>query len=276
MPDLRILALVLALPAAANAACRETTFEGTRYTTCETTFGQDDLRLWVTAPDGVPVGTFGRLADLLATQGKHIGFAMNAGMYAPDLRPLGLAVVDGRQIAPLVTGASAGNFGLLPNGVFCIGPDRYAIIETRAYAAAPPACREATQSGPMLVIRGALHPRFLPDSGSTYIRNGCMRPSPSPMRPSPSTPSPASSAMPWGCPTRSTSTATPPASPPPICTARMRATRWARSSAPCLKARRLTGCRLTGRGPRSSRRAPQPKGTAWDASARGARYRAGW
>ena len=172
MPDLRILALVLALPAAANAACRETTFEGTRYTTCETTFGQDDLRLWVTAPDGVPVGTFGRLADLLATQGKHIGFAMTAGMYAPDLRPLGLAVVDGRQIAPLVTGASAGNFGLLPNGVFCIGPDRYAIIETRAYAAAPPACREATQSGPMLVIRGALHPRFLPDSGSTYIRNG--------------------------------------------------------------------------------------------------------
>jgi len=30
----------------------------------------------------------------------------------------------------------------------------------------------ATQSGPMLVIDGALHPRFLPDSTSRYVRNG--------------------------------------------------------------------------------------------------------
>lgn len=172
MPDLRVLALALALPAAAQAACRETAFEGTPYTVCETSIGQDDLRLWVKAPDGLPVGTFGRLADLLATQGKHFGFAMNAGMYAPDLHPLGLTIVDGQPVAPLVTGASKGNFGLLPNGVFCIGPDRYAVIETRAYAAAPPACRYATQSGPMLVIGGALHPKFLPDSGSAYIRNG--------------------------------------------------------------------------------------------------------
>ncbi|MBI1220275.1 MAG: hypothetical protein GC186_17205 [Rhodobacteraceae bacterium] len=172
MPDLRVLALALALPAAVNAACHDTRFDGAPYTVCDTSFGQDDLRLWVTAPDGLPVGTFGRLADLLAAQGKHFGFAINAGMYAPDLRPLGLAIVDGQQIAPLVTGASKGNFGLLPNGVFCIGPDRYRIVETRHYAAAPPACRYATQSGPMLVIGGALHPRFLATSGSTYIRNG--------------------------------------------------------------------------------------------------------
>jgi uncharacterized protein YigE (DUF2233 family) len=37
---------------------------------------------------------------------------------------------------------------------------------------APPRCRFATQSGPMLVIDGALHPRFIPDSPSRYIRNG--------------------------------------------------------------------------------------------------------
>ena len=29
-----------------------------------------------------------------------------------------------------------------------------------------------TQSGPMLVIDGELHPRFLPDSDSRYTRNG--------------------------------------------------------------------------------------------------------
>ena len=61
---------------------------------------------------------------------------------------------------------------MLPNGVFCIAEDRFAILESRAYAADPPGCRYATQSGPMLVIDGALHPRFLPDSDSLNLRNG--------------------------------------------------------------------------------------------------------
>ena len=46
------------------------------------------------------------------------------------------------------------------------------VIETRTYLADPPDCRYATQSGPMLVIDGKLHPRFLPDSDSRHIRNG--------------------------------------------------------------------------------------------------------
>ena len=36
----------------------------------------------------------------------------------------------------------------------------------------PPTCRYASQSEPMLVINGELHPRFLPDSTSLYVRNG--------------------------------------------------------------------------------------------------------
>jgi uncharacterized protein YigE (DUF2233 family) len=46
------------------------------------------------------------------------------------------------------------------------------VVESRAYGANPPECRYASQSGPMLVIDGALHPRFLPQSPSRYIRNG--------------------------------------------------------------------------------------------------------
>ncbi|MFP4274873.1 MAG: phosphodiester glycosidase family protein, partial [Paracoccaceae bacterium] len=60
----------------------------------------------------------------------------------------------------------------LPNGVFCISEGRARVIETRRFAAEAPACRYATQSGPMLVLDGALHPRFLPDSSSRFIRNG--------------------------------------------------------------------------------------------------------
>ena len=72
----------------------------------------------------------------------------------------------------LPTNTGPGNFGLLPNGVFCIGAGRADVIESLRYEAEAPECRFATQSGPMLVVDGELHPRFLPDSTSRHIRNG--------------------------------------------------------------------------------------------------------
>lgn len=167
-----LLALMLAGAGPAAAACRETAFEGVPYTLCEVTADQD-LRLFLTAPDGRPYGSFGRIESDLATRDQRLVFAMNAGMYHADRRPVGLYVEAGREVAPLVTRAGPGNFGMLPNGVFCIRErGGFAIMESRAYAARPPGCRDASQSGPMLVIGGQLHPRFLPDATSTYIRNG--------------------------------------------------------------------------------------------------------
>jgi uncharacterized protein YigE (DUF2233 family) len=103
--------------------------------------------------------------------GEHLAFAMNAGMYHADRAPVGLFVENGQERHGIVTSAGPGNFGMLPNGVFCVG-EAFAVIESHRYAETPPACRFATQSGPMLVIEGALHPRFLPDSDSLNIRNG--------------------------------------------------------------------------------------------------------
>jgi uncharacterized protein YigE (DUF2233 family) len=163
--------LLAALAGSASAECRHTSHEGRGYAVCEAGPG-DDLRLFLTAPDGRPFGTFERVDAALASDGLALAFAVNAGMYHPDRAPVGLYVEDGAQVARLVTSEGPGNFGLLPNGVFCILADRYAVIETRAFAANPPACRYATQSGPMLVIDGALHPRFLKDSTSRFVRNG--------------------------------------------------------------------------------------------------------
>ncbi|MDE3029413.1 MAG: phosphodiester glycosidase family protein, partial [Paracoccaceae bacterium] len=159
-PRINLAALVLAalLPIAARATCRYTTFDATPYTLCTTQIGHDDLRLWHMGDDGLPLGTFQRLSALLAKDHRQIGFATNAGMFHPNRAPVGLLILDGVQAAPLVVGASHGNFGMQPNGVFCIGTARYSVIETRAFAAHPPTCRYATQSGPMLVIDGALHP----------------------------------------------------------------------------------------------------------------------
>ena len=73
----------------------------------------------------------------------------------------------------MIASAGPGNFGMLPNGVFCIREDRLAVIETGRFQTLDAAeCPSATQSGPMLVIDGELHPRFLPDSTSRYIRKG--------------------------------------------------------------------------------------------------------
>ncbi len=163
------LAFLLAPVAAEAAECRDTSFEGASYTLCEVSLGED-LRLFHSGPDGV-YGSFRKLDEALAAEGKALGFAMNAGMYHRDLAPVGLYVEDGVEVSAIVTSDGPGNFGLLPNGVFCIG-ETFRVIESRTFKRDRPACRYATQSGPMLVIDGQLHPKLLPGSDSTYIRNG--------------------------------------------------------------------------------------------------------
>jgi len=165
------LAAVFATPLAAAAVCRDLTFEGLPFTVC-TASASEDVRLFFADQAGAVLGNFTRVNAALAPEGKELIFAMNAGMYHPDRSPVGLLITEGQQRARIVTSAGPGNFGLLPNGVFCIRPGRFAVIESRRFKAHPPGCTYATQSGPMLVIDGALHPRFLPGSDSRYIRNG--------------------------------------------------------------------------------------------------------
>jgi uncharacterized protein YigE (DUF2233 family) len=168
------LALVLGLLplAAAAQTCTNTIFNDATYSVCQVDAAQD-LRLFLYDAQGAVLGTFGRIDAELAAEGKQLVFAMNAGMYHRDRRPVGLYVENGEQVTPIVTAGSAGNFGMRPNGVFCVGPDGgFSIVESRAHAANPPNCRHATQSGPLLVIDGAYHPRFIADSPSRLIRNG--------------------------------------------------------------------------------------------------------
>jgi uncharacterized protein YigE (DUF2233 family) len=169
---LAVVALALWPATGASAECRADRFEETPFTVCTADPAKDELRLWLEAPDGMVLGTFDRLKDLLASEGRGLGFAMNAGMYHEDRAPVGLFVENGTEARRIVTSAGPGNFGMLPNGVFCIGDGWARVIESRAFADSPPDCRFATQSGPMLVIDGELHPRFLPDSTSRFVRNG--------------------------------------------------------------------------------------------------------
>lgn len=155
---------------AAQASCETLRFEDTPFTVCEADPENDDIRLFLNQPDGTLLGTFDNVEATL--ENKSLTFATNAGMYHPDRRPVGLYIENGAELAPIVTREGPGNFALLPNGVFCVTSDSVQVVESRTFAAAPPDCTFATQSGPMLVIDGKLHPRFLPNSTSTNIRNG--------------------------------------------------------------------------------------------------------
>lgn len=166
-----ILALMGVATGAGAVECRDLTEGPNRFTICEAT-ATEDIRLFLRDQTGTVLGSFGRVDQSLSAQGARLIFAMNAGMYHQDRSPVGLYVQDGKQEMRLVPNAGPGNFGLLPNGVFCVRQGRADVIETLAFQADPPACTHATQSGPMLVIDGQLHPRFLRDSTSRYVRNG--------------------------------------------------------------------------------------------------------
>lgn len=100
-------------------------------------------------------------------------FAMNAGMYHEDLSPVGLYIEQGLQQNALNLNEGLGNFFLKPNGVFGVTADGKPFVQSsEPFASAKNAPLYATQSGPMLVIDGAVHTSFERDGTSRNIRNG--------------------------------------------------------------------------------------------------------
>jgi len=150
--------------------CGPERFEGLHFTVCTFDLRAHALRLFWKDEDGLPYATFHRLPA--EVDGRPLVFAMNAGMYRPDLSPAGLYVEDGETLRSANTADGPGNFHMKPNGVFFVAGDEAGVMTTERYLAERPAADHATQSGPMLVIDGRIHPRFLPDSTSRKHRNG--------------------------------------------------------------------------------------------------------
>ncbi|WP_051248356.1 phosphodiester glycosidase family protein [Inquilinus limosus] len=158
--------------AAAAPLCRPLSFESVDYTVCEIDLRRHRLGLFWQGRDGQPYGSLYAFKRAMTAAGDPPLVAMNAGMYHPDLSPVGLFVSGGRELHPANLADGDGNFFMKPNGVFYAGDDGAGILETEAYLRQAPSARIATQSGPMLVIDGALHPLFSDDGASRKIRNG--------------------------------------------------------------------------------------------------------
>lgn len=164
--------LSASLSAPASASCRNVTQLGEEYIACSFDPASSDIRLYNKDQSGVPFRSFKALSLELRQRNEYLVFAMNGGMYHEDLSPVGLHIEEGAEKAPLNTNPGWGNFHMLPNGVFHVAEGKAGVMAAEAYRAAGIRPRFATQSGPMLVIDGVLHPRFLPDSDSLKTRNG--------------------------------------------------------------------------------------------------------
>lgn len=143
---------------------------------------EGDFRLFVARPDqidlvwrdarGRPYRQLEKARRAVEADGRTVRLILNAGLYQPGLVPAGLHVEDGVELTPLNLNEGAGNFHLMPNGVFSINDGVASVMESNAYLAADPAPQLAVQSGPMLTVDGAIHPRFKAASTSRFVRNG--------------------------------------------------------------------------------------------------------
>ncbi len=160
---------------------RELAFEGQNYRVVHIDLKQEQLGLyWRNPQDGQPFASIEKLRQWGEADGRRLLFAANAGIYDRKFAPLGLYVEDGQTEVPLNLAhgnPAAGNFSLLPNGVFVIYPDGRAAVRTSAaFKADGKAALQATQSGPMLLIDGKLNEQFIDDSASLKWRSGvCAR-----------------------------------------------------------------------------------------------------
>jgi uncharacterized protein YigE (DUF2233 family) len=133
---------------------------------------EERLELFLHDEAGKGLKSFPAIDTWLGTKGRKLVFAMNAGMFHPDWSPVGLFISEGREVKALNTDSAPGNFFLKPNGVFAITDAGAHVIETSEYPKLAGKVRLATQSGPLLVQRGKLHPAFNAGSQSRLYRNG--------------------------------------------------------------------------------------------------------
>lgn len=127
-------------------------------------FRPSQIRMYWKDSSGRPYESFERLKS----QHPSVKFAMNGGMFTPQLSPLGLYIENGKLLHRVkIVRSGRSNFAIQPQGVFCIRHGRAAVLpipcDTKGMS-------YATQSAPMLVIGGKINPNV--PKGRKMARNG--------------------------------------------------------------------------------------------------------
>ncbi|MCK0128312.1 phosphodiester glycosidase family protein [Erythrobacter sp. F6033] len=157
--------------AARSSACSSVTFEGVALTHCVADPASHKIETALAPSSGSNFGTIEAWAA-----GKNeggIAFVMNGGMYDDNLRAIGYFVRGSERLKELNRADGPGNFHLKPNGVFFGSSGKWQVLDSETFfRTIGDRPQFGTQSGPMLVIDGKLHPEFQDDGPSRAIRNG--------------------------------------------------------------------------------------------------------
>lgn len=133
---------------------------------------KSDIELYWKDDNNRLLNSIQNLKDYVEKKGKHLVFAMNAGMYMEDRTPLGLFVQKQKIRHRLNTSRGNTNFYMQPNGVFYITTDKKADVCATSDYIHSRKINFATQSGPMLLIDGVINSSFKKGSANINIRNG--------------------------------------------------------------------------------------------------------
>jgi uncharacterized protein YigE (DUF2233 family) len=155
---------------AADSACRKATFEDVPLTVCTADPARHRIDMANLGSDKQP---FGSLAAFAASvEPGDIAFAVNGGMYGDDLKPIGYYVQNGERLKELNREDGDGNFFMKPNGVFFGSGGAWKVLGSNTFfELVGDRPQFGTQSGPLLLVDGKLHPEIQDDGPSKAIRN---------------------------------------------------------------------------------------------------------
>lgn len=153
-----------------ESACRSVIFENTPLTDCIAIPERHRIATVLAGADGANFRSLGAFAE--SRDPLTIAFAVNGGMFDDDGDPIGYFVQGGERLKELSTSDGEGNFHMKPNGVFYGTGDSWEIRTSDDFLKNVSDRPEfGTQSGPMLVVDGRLHPEIRDDGPSRTIRN---------------------------------------------------------------------------------------------------------
>ena len=147
MPIVRRIAFLLAAVTSLTAydhsgladtgPCRSIEYERAAFAFCEVDLHKHTVRLYWNRSDGTPYAYLSALPRSLEGGAGRLLFATNAGMFDSNLKPVGLYVEQGRELAHANIKSGRGNFHMKPNGIFYISAGRAAVAETQAFSSGP-------------------------------------------------------------------------------------------------------------------------------------------
>lgn len=132
-----------------------------------------NIELYWKDDNGTILKRLGNLKNYTAKKGKKLLFATNAGMYTTENGPKGLYIEHGKELKKIdLKKGPATNFYMQPNGVFYTTAQHAYVVPSGSFSKKKEKVLYATQSGPMLVIDGAINTTFTKGSANINIRSG--------------------------------------------------------------------------------------------------------